>query len=171
MPKHRDTEPWERLEGEGVKAYEAFSVYLELGEERSIRAVAKQLNKSTTLIGRWSRTYKWVERTAAYDVDIQRKAHAQAVKKRRKMADRHISIALKLQEKALQALKDMDPSEIDPKNLVAFIREATKLERENRQDVVQMTDPDRGEEGGSTSLADVISEAWERRRKQNENDS
>lgn len=50
MPKHRDTEPWERLEGEGVKAYEAFSVYLELGEERSIRAVAKQLNKSTTLI-------------------------------------------------------------------------------------------------------------------------
>ena len=31
MPKHRDTEPWERLEGEGVKAYEAFSVYLELG--------------------------------------------------------------------------------------------------------------------------------------------
>ena len=56
MPKHRDTEPWERLEGEGVKAYEAFSVYRELGEERSIRAVAKQLNKSTTLIGRWSRT-------------------------------------------------------------------------------------------------------------------
>ena len=30
------------------------------GEERSIRAVAKQLNKSTTLIGRWSRTYQWV---------------------------------------------------------------------------------------------------------------
>ena len=103
--------------GEGVKAYEAFSVYLELGEERSIRAVAKQLNKSTTLIGRWSRAYQWVERTAAYDVDVQRKAHAQAVKKRRKMADRHISIALKLQEKALQALKDMDPSEIDRRTL------------------------------------------------------
>lgn len=50
MPKHRDTEPWERLEGEGVKAYEAFSVYLELGEERSIRAVAKQLNKGRRLL-------------------------------------------------------------------------------------------------------------------------
>ena len=32
-----------------------------------------------------------------------------------------------------QVLEDMDPSEIDPKNLVAFIREATKLERENRR--------------------------------------
>ena len=165
MPKHRDTEPWERLEGEGVKAYEAFSVYLELGEERSIRAVAKQLNKSTTLIGRWSRTYQWVERTAAYDVDIQRKAHAQAVKKRRKMADRHISIALKLQEKALQALKDMDP-----KNLVAFIREATKLERENRMELEADTAPGKANEQADSSLAAVISEAWERRKQQNEPD-
>jgi len=165
MPKHRDTEPWERLEGEGVKAYEAFSVYLELGEERSIRAVAKQLNKSTTLIGRWSRTYQWVERTAAYDVDIQRKAHAQAVKKRRKMADRHISIALKLQEKALQALKD-----IDPKNLVAFIREATKLERENRMELEADTAPGKANEQADSSLAAVISEAWERRKQQNEPD-
>lgn len=170
MPKHRDTEPWERLEGEGVKAYEAFSVYLELGEERSIRAVAKQLNKSTTLIGRWSRTYQWVERTAAYDVDVQRKAHAQAVKKRRKMADRHISIALKLQEKALQALKDMDPSEIDPKNLVAFIREATKLERENRMELEDDTAPGKANEQADSSLAAVISEAWERRKQQNEPD-
>ena len=166
MPKHRDTEPWERLEGEGVKAYEAFSVYLELGEERSIRAVAKQLNKSTTLIGRWSRTYQWVERTAAYDVDVQRKAHAQAVK----MANRHISIALKLQEKALQALKDMDPSEIDPKNLVAFIREATKLERENRMELEADTAPGKANEQADSSLAAVISEAWERRKQQNEPD-
>ena len=170
MPKHRDTEPWERLEGEGVKAYEAFSVYLELGEERSIRAVAKQLNKSTTLIGRWSRTYQWVERTAAYDVDVQRKAHAQAVKKARQMADRHISIAMKMQQKALQALKEMDPRDIDPKNLVAFIREATKLERENRTEIVKDTNPDTGAEAASSSLADVISEAWERRKQQNEPD-
>ena len=125
MPKHRDTEPWERLEGEGVKAYEAFSVYLELGEERSIRAVAKQLNKSTTLIGRWSRTYQWVERTAAYDVDIQRKAHA---------------------------------------------REATKLERENRMELEADTAPGKANEQADSSLAAVISEAWERRKQQNEPD-
>ena len=132
MPKRNDTKPWERQEGESVKAFEAFTVYLEMGDERSIREVAQRLAKSRTLIGRWSVTYQWVERVAAFDADVQRKAHAKAVKKRRNMVDRHISIALKIQEKALMALEQMDPADIDPKNLIAMLREATKLEQEMR---------------------------------------
>ena len=111
MPKRNDTKPWERQEGESVKAFEAFTVYLEMGDERSIREVAQRLAKSRTLIGRWSVTYQWVERVAAFDADVQRKAHAKAVKKRRNMVDRHISIALKMQEKALMALEQMDPAD------------------------------------------------------------
>ena len=170
MPKHSDAQPWERLEGESVKAYEAFTVYLNLGTERSQQAVSKELSKSRQLIGRWSATYRWVERVAAYDADVQKKAHAEAVKKRRKMANRHISIALKLQEKALQALEGMDPSEIDPKNLVAFIREATKLERDNRMEIEADTSPSKASEQEDSSLAAVISEAWERRKQQNDPD-
>ena len=132
MPKRNDTKPWERQEGESVKAFEAFTVYLEMGDERSIREVAQRLAKSRTLIGRWSVTYQWVERVAAFDADVQRKAHAKAVKKRRNMVDRHISIALKMQEKALMALEQMDPADIDPQNLIAMLREATKLEQEMR---------------------------------------
>ena len=132
MPKRNDTKPWERQEGESVKAFEAFTVYLEMGDERSIREVAQRLAKSRTLIGRWSVTYQWVERVAAFDAGVQRKAHAKAVKKRRNMVDRHISIALKMQEKALMALEQMDPADIDPKNLIAMLREATKLEQEMR---------------------------------------
>ena len=94
MSKRSDTNPWERQEGESAKAFEAFTIYLEMGDERGIRAVAQQLDKSRTLIGRWSTTYRWVERVAAYDADVQRKAHAAAVKKQKKMAERHISIAL-----------------------------------------------------------------------------
>lgn len=169
MPKRSDTKPWERQEGESVKAYEAFQCYLNLGETRSQRLVSEQLSKSRQLISRWSANYQWVERVAAYENDLQRQAHAEAVKKARQMADRHISIAMKMQQKALQALKEMDPRDIDPKNLVAFIREATKLERENRTEIVKDTNPDTGAEAAS-SLADVISEAWERRRQQNEPD-
>ena len=103
-----------------------------MGDERSLRAVGQRLGKSRALIERWSRTYQWVERVASYDADVQRKAHAKAVDKRRKMVDRHISIALKMQEKALKALEQMDPADIDPKNLIAMLREATKLEQEMR---------------------------------------
>mgnify|MGYP000383879399 FL=1 len=170
MPKRSDTKPWERQEGESVKAYEAFQCYLNLGETRSQRLVSEQLSKSRQLISRWSANYQWVERVAAYENDLQRQAHAEAVKKARQMADRHISIAMKMQQKALQALKEMDPRDIDPKNLVTFIREATKLERENRTEIVKDTNPDTGAEAASSSLADVISEAWERRRQQNEPD-
>lgn len=136
MPKRNDTKPWERQEGESVKAFEAFSVYLEMGEDRSLRAVGQKLGKSKALMERWSRTYQWVERVAAYDADVQRKAHAEAVKKKRKMVDRHISIALKMQEKALMALDKIDPEAIDPKNLIAMIREATRLEQEMRSAAV-----------------------------------
>ena len=168
MPKRSDTKPWERQEGESVKAYEAFQCYLNLGETRSQRLVSEQLSKSRQLISRWSANYQWVERVAAYENDLQRQAHAEAVKKARQMADRHISIAMKMQQKALQALKEMDPRDIDPKNLVAFIREATKLERENRTEIVRDTNPDVSAEAANSSLADVISEAWEQRRQRNE---
>ena len=132
MPRRSDTKPWERQEGESAKAFEAFNVYLEMGADRSVRAVGQKCSKSVSLIMRWSATYGWVERAAAYDDDLQRKAHAQAAKKARKMTDRHISIALKMQEKALMALEQMDPADIDPKNLIAMLREATKLEQEMR---------------------------------------
>jgi len=163
MSKRNDTNPWDRQEGESAKAYEAFMVYLELGDERSQQAVGKKLAKSRQLISRWSATYRWVERAVAYDTDIQRRAHAAAVKKKKRMAERHISIALQLQDKALAALAETKPQDIDPKVLVAMLREATKLERENRMEIVQESDPRKDNVGSASTLADVISEAWERR--------
>lgn len=171
MPKRSETKLWERREKEGVKPYEAFAIYRDMGEKRTLQAVADKLQKSYTLIRRWKDTWEWEERVRAYDNNLQKEAHAEAVKKARKMADRHIGIALKLQTKAMEALEKMDAEDIDPKNLVAIIREATRLERENRQDVIFMTDPDKEKESSSESLADAISEAWERRRQIDEHDN
>lgn len=168
MPKHVDAKPWERQEGESVKAFEAFSCYLSMGEDRSIRAVAEKLHKSTTLIGRWSRTYGWVERVSAHTNDVQRAAHEEALKKSRAMADRHIRTALSLQDKAIEALAKTKPEALDPKTILAFIREATRLERDTRAAVVRDTLPEAERTGGQSSLADIITEAWMRR---TENDS
>lgn len=171
MPKRSDTKPWEQQPGESGKAFEAFKVYLDMGSERSIRAVGEKLGKSSTLMARWSSTHGWVERVIAYDADLQRQAHSEAVKSARKMSERHIKLALQLQEKAIKALSKMKPEDLDPKNLIAFVREATKLERENRTDIVQTTDPSKGEAACQSSLADVITQAWERRQSQDEPDN
>ncbi len=137
MPHKTDAnEPWERQPGESPQAFEAFTAYLEMGTDRTITAVGKRLAKSRNLIDRWKERWRWHERVRAWDNHLQREAHANAVKGKREMVDRHISIALKMQEKALMAMEKMKPEDIDPKNLIAMIREATKLEQEMRSAAV-----------------------------------
>lgn len=165
MPKSDSAgAPWERQEGEGEKAYEAFTIYRDLGANRSTEKVRQTSGKNKRLIERWSSRWKWVERCRAWDNQLQEAAYAEAVKQTRDMMARHIRIALKMQTEAVEALNRTPPEDIDPKNIVAFIREGTKLERESRQSIVNMTDPNQ-EEKGSANLADVISEAWEKRQR------
>lgn len=164
MQKRSDTKPWERQPKESEQAYQAFARYRDAGEKRKLIAVAEELHKSYTLIRRWKDTWNWEERVREYDNELQKEVHKQAKKKARAMADRHIDMALKMQLKALAALERLQPESIDPKSLISLIREATRLERENREDVVLLTEPETEETGpGSGSLADLISAAWERR--------
>jgi hypothetical protein len=57
---------FEQQERESNKAFAAFKIYLELGPERSLSAVAEKLGKSKTLIERWSGKYDWPARVQAY---------------------------------------------------------------------------------------------------------
>ena len=61
--------PWERQKGESAQAFEAFSTYLEMGTDRSIRAVGQKLDKSRTQIGKWSKAWDWQERVQDYGND------------------------------------------------------------------------------------------------------
>ncbi len=57
---------FEQQPRESAKAFAAFSLYLSLGPERSMAAVAKKLMKSEGLIARWATKFGWQERLAAY---------------------------------------------------------------------------------------------------------
>ena len=129
MPNRKTEQPWERQKGESAQAFEAFSLYLDLGTERSIRAVSQKLGKSKTLIDRWSRTNNWVERCRAWDNHLQREAKKAAVAGLREMNRRHITLARALQGAAAQALKDRGAAIITDKNLSAVVKLATDLER------------------------------------------
>ena len=123
MPKRQepDIAPWEQQPGESAKAFEAFAIYRDMGVERSVRKVTQRLNKSLTLIGKWSSRYNWPERARAYDRDLDRQAHAQAVRDVRSMTNRHIRITMQLQAKALEALEQLNVATLSPKMQLAFL--------------------------------------------------
>ena len=58
--------PFEQQARESSKAFAAFSLYLGLGPQRSLAAVARKLAKSEQLIKRWSTTYDWPVRVQAH---------------------------------------------------------------------------------------------------------
>jgi hypothetical protein len=68
---------FEQQPKESGKAFEAFSVYLNLGPDRSLAAVGQKLGKSVGLIERWSRKFDWpgrVQAQAAYLATVEREA-------------------------------------------------------------------------------------------------
>src|ERR1035437_4454267 len=57
---------FEQLPKESAKAFAAFSLYLNLGAERSLAAVAQKVSKSEQLLKRWSAKFDWPARVAAH---------------------------------------------------------------------------------------------------------
>lgn len=64
---------WKRLPSDTDKSFEAFALYRDMGASRSLKAVAEKLEKSETIIGRWSGQHNWVSRVAAYDASLDEK--------------------------------------------------------------------------------------------------
>jgi hypothetical protein len=169
MPKCTTDKPWERQADETPKAYAAFCLYRDLGPSRSYAKVGQELGKSKTLMEKWGSNHGWVKRAIAYDNDLTRIAKTQAEKELKDMTSRHIKIAMQLQTKAVTALSQLHVADMTPKEILAFLTEATKIERMNRIEeagIEPATKPGApvGAAAGS-SLADVILEAYGKRRR------
>lgn len=122
-------ETWERRDGESAPAWEAFVSYRDLGPARSITKVARQLGKSRALVGRWSRTYAWVLRAAAWDQEQDRIFAAEQQQARREMARRHAKLAQAVLAKAVARLQGLNAQELSPGELLRYIQTATDIER------------------------------------------
>ncbi len=61
-----DTKLFEQQAKETTKAFEAFTIYLNLGPARSLAAVGRKVGKSKALMERWSKRHNWVVRVEAY---------------------------------------------------------------------------------------------------------
>lgn len=160
MAKIASEKPWERQAKESVQAYEAFSLYLEMGAERSLRKVAQKLSKSDTLIKRWSSQWSWQSRSREYDADQRRIAYNARKKEIVGMQERQSQLGVLMQNKALKALKSLDFSELTPIELLKFLTEGAKLERLSRDNTKEAEE---AAESASSSLADTIIAAYKKR--------
>lgn len=149
MPKCND-KPWERQNGESEKAFEAFSIYRDMNTNRSIRAVGETLGKSSALMERWSSRWDWVERVRAYDNELEKEAHAKALKDRKSMITRHTKIAMQLQKKALEALENLSTEAMSPKDIREYIKLSTDLERVSRTESIAENSAETSEEEKTT---------------------
>lgn len=125
--------PWEQQPGESGPAFEAFSIYRDLGAGRTVAAVTEKLQKSDSLLRRWKNKWSWRERVIAYDSAIAEEARRKIIKERKEMNIQHVKIAMQLQKKALEALNVLQAEEMTPKDIKEFIKMATDLERLSRE--------------------------------------
>lgn len=135
---------------ESFKAYTAFTDYCLMGPGRSIRKLLrayKNGNKAgadqgqeipdspTRTLGTletWSSKHGWQRRARSYDnclARLQRALEADAILK---MQERHIEIALTMQNIAADKLSKLDPESLSTGELRHFINDAIRIEREAR---------------------------------------
>jgi hypothetical protein len=92
-PLNDDRDPWVRQRYESAKAFEAFSIYRDMGVSRSLHNVAQVLSKSDTIMKRWSVQWRWVERAAEWDVECDRVSRNEQLEAVAEMGRRHATQA------------------------------------------------------------------------------
>lgn len=136
--KTKEIEPWDRQPGETTKAFEAFTVYRDLGYSRSIEKAANVLGKTRVTLEPWSRKYSWGKRVAEWDAEQDRIAREAQIEEIKKMRKRHTDIASAMIIKAARALNRMKEEDIKAADISRFVEVAAKLERLSRGDTSEV---------------------------------
>jgi len=159
MAKTASTEElalWERQPKESEQAYAAFCIYRDTKpHDRSKMDVSRQLSKNESLVYKWARVHNWDARVLEYDNWIERQAAAAAVERIVSMRKRHINIAMKMQEVGLKALSEMNPRFMKQNEVRLFLTTALEIEKANRTDEVQHSQP-KGPQSDSSVVDDWV---------------
>jgi hypothetical protein len=127
-------EVWEQQWGEGGKAYEAFSLFRDLGPLRTITQTMKDLGKGKSMGDYWAQKYAWRNRARAYDMHLDRLEQEEHEKEIRIMGRRQAKLGVAMSMLADKRLSQYssDPSLTNSITLNETIRLAeigTKIER------------------------------------------
>lgn len=121
--------PWERQDTDTAASFEAFQIYRDLGPTRSLTKVVQQLNKSKTLLGRWSGKFNWVERAEAYDQYMDQMRLQEEEEARRIMHQEHAAINKLMLQVAKKRIETIKPEELSPNDVKNWVEVGMKNER------------------------------------------
>lgn len=102
---------FDRQPGEGPKPFAAFVAYRQMGGSRSLSRLHVELAKSARMLKGWSSKFRWQERVAAWDADVERRQRAaedeairdaarRRAKKQTAFRDHQVALGEKLIEQA-----------------------------------------------------------------------
>ena len=151
-------EPWERQPNESERAFEAFTVYRDMGAERSYAKSGKKLGKSKTIIERWGRVYRWAERIEAWTDEQDRLTREALIKGITAMRKNHTDVAYEMLQKARAALQSLPLEEMTMTDVARAVDVASKLERLSRGEPTERTESRNEIGGGVTIITDPYGE-------------
>jgi hypothetical protein len=93
--------PWDKLPQESSKAFEAFLTFRDLGYDRSVKEVSRQLNKAYQLLYRWHRDFGWTERAQAWDEFQDQLGQRETIRQRAEFRKASLLVAQNMTSKAL----------------------------------------------------------------------
>jgi hypothetical protein len=143
--KMSEVRAWDRQSSESAKAYRAFTIFLDLGPDRSLDAAYRShkgvqgaRRRAPGLWQRWYAFYKWKERADLYDRHVATQHRLAKEEEHRKMIEQHTKRAVQLSRSmfaaslraislATQRLENMDVLDLDVRELSAVLRAAAHL--------------------------------------------
>jgi hypothetical protein len=123
-------DPWDRMDQETDPAWQAFVAYRDMGLERSLSKLSRDIHKNKTMLGGWSRKHSWQVRCNAWDREQDRQWQRELANARRAAARRNIRTAGAAMTIAGGALTHLaaDPSKLKPQDIARLMEVAAKLE-------------------------------------------
>jgi hypothetical protein len=160
IPIAVDREPWDRQPGESNKQYSRFLIFRDLGRMRTLKQAVEMLHaigdtsvQYRTLM-QYAYEYRWTERAESHDRAQDQLEAARLRQLREEMLSRHRRLASGMLAKAVERLKDLQPAEMTPLDVVRFIRYGTDIERTALGEPTQ-TIAHTGPDGGPVVVDDM----------------
>ncbi len=132
---------WDQQANESSLSFERFTHYRDMGAERSLRKLAKDLDLNPSTLAEISAKHDWQERVKAFDAYIDKASQHNQIVQVKAMKRRQILLALKAQKVAAKGLKkllrNLDEEKIEqlrPEGISKILDIGCRLERLNRDE-------------------------------------